>query len=167
MTPVCDHTSVGILVRRDGQLLLIERKRPPIGWAPPAGHVDDQESYEAAARSELFEEVGLRAISLTLIAEGRRDNPCRRQGGTWHNWKIYQADAQGDPKPSEQEVKRLHWCTRDELETLAARTRLFLEKKLSEPDWKSQPGLEPIWLEWLQLLGVVGTEYTKSRKRNG
>ena len=31
----CDHTSVGMIIKRGEETLLIERKKPPFGFAPP------------------------------------------------------------------------------------------------------------------------------------
>ena len=55
---LCDNKSVGMIITRDENLLLIERRKPPFGFAPPAGHVDDKGSFENAAREEVQEEVG-------------------------------------------------------------------------------------------------------------
>ena len=79
MEKVCDHTSVGIMVWRGDKLLLIERAKFPKGFAVPAGHVDGDATYEDSAKRELKEEVGLDAMGLRLIAEGRKENPCRRR----------------------------------------------------------------------------------------
>jgi ADP-ribose pyrophosphatase YjhB (NUDIX family) len=95
MSLECDHTSVGVLVWHGESLLLIERKNFPFGFAPPAGHVDDHGSYEEAARIELEEEVGLHATSISLVIEGRKQNPCRRVGGNWHYWKVFEATVDG------------------------------------------------------------------------
>jgi ADP-ribose pyrophosphatase YjhB (NUDIX family) len=152
---VCDHTSVGILVRQKGKLLLIERKKPPHGFAPPAGHVDERASFEAAAVAELYEEVGLTVIALTLIESGRKNNPCRRPNGTWHFWRIYQAEVTGEVKESHEEVKKILWCSRLELNNLADRTRMYKLGKVLEDDWEARPGLEPVWLEWLEKIGEV------------
>lgn len=62
MTKKCDNKSVGMLVWRDGSLLLIERRKPPFGFAPPAGHIDGDDSFEESAKRELKEEVGLEMI---------------------------------------------------------------------------------------------------------
>src|SRR5947207_2446167 len=97
---ICDHTSVGVLVRRGSDLLLIERKRPPYGFAPPAGHVDHRPTWEDAARAELCDEVGLSAGPLILIFEGRKNNHCRRTGGNWRYWKVYSATASGVLRPN-------------------------------------------------------------------
>ena len=43
-----------------GEIVLIERKNPPQGWALPGGFVDYGESLEAAAAREAFEETSLR-----------------------------------------------------------------------------------------------------------
>lgn len=153
MPTVCDHTSVGILVYRSDKLLLIERKKPPFGMAPPAGHVDRRSSFELAAIEELHEEVGLVATALTLVTEGRRENPCRRVGGSWHYWKIYEAVTTGDPQPSVTEVKNFCWATQHELSFLASRAKDYLNHTISETDWRDKPGLEPVWLEWLTELG--------------
>ncbi len=41
MPKICDNKVVGIIVLRDNKMLLIERKKFPFGFAPPAGHLDD------------------------------------------------------------------------------------------------------------------------------
>jgi ADP-ribose pyrophosphatase YjhB (NUDIX family) len=154
-TPICDHTSVGILIWRDGRLLIIERRKPPPGFAPPAGHVDDHGSYEDAATAEVQEEVGLEVVSLSLLGEGRRDNPCRRVDGTWHYWKIFEAQVTGTPKRSYEETKGLMWADGETLQKLANRTLAWQAKKLSDQQWIASPGLEPVWFHWLSELRVI------------
>jgi ADP-ribose pyrophosphatase YjhB (NUDIX family) len=149
----CDHKSVGVLVKNDVGLLLIERKKWPYGFAPPAGHVDAHPTWEEAAESELFEEVGLCSTQLTLVVEGRRTNPCRRPEGTWHYWKIYRAITTGKIKPSASEVKRAIWCSEHQLNELAQRTIGYVSGAVTEENWILRPGLEPVWFEWLKLTG--------------
>jgi ADP-ribose pyrophosphatase YjhB (NUDIX family) len=136
----CDHKSVGILVWKDGKLLLIERKKFPPGFAIPAGHLDDDVSFEDAARRELKEEVGLEAASLRLIFEGRKENPCRREDGTWHEWKIYEAKADGEVTRSLDETKQAGWFTIEDIKVLAE---------------KNDPGLEPVMRELFKDLGIL------------
>ena len=128
----CDHKSVGILVFNGSRLLLIDRKRQPLGWAPPAGHVDESASFEDAARRELFEEVGLTAIDLRLVADTRRNNTCRR-GGKWHHWKIYVARTTGSVQLSRDETKGFGWFLPEEIDALIASDLL-----------------EPVWHKWLK-----------------
>jgi ADP-ribose pyrophosphatase YjhB (NUDIX family) len=56
-----------VVAIRDGQVLLINRKNPPLGWALPGGFVDYGEAAEEAAARELKEETGLNLDSGKLL----------------------------------------------------------------------------------------------------
>lgn len=155
MPNICDNKSVGMLVHKGDKLLLIERKKYPFGFAPPAGHVDDKGSFENAAKEEIEEEVGLIATTITLVKEGRKDNPCRREGGTWHYWKIYRVDATGDIKRSKDETKQAGWFSTDQIETLATKTESYIAGTISQEEWEKAPGIEPVWYDWFKELGVL------------
>jgi ADP-ribose pyrophosphatase YjhB (NUDIX family) len=146
---------VGVLVWRDEKLLLIERARGAVGFALPAGHVDDDSSYEESAKRELQEEVGLIAQKLTLVAEGRKENSCRRQDGTWHYWKLYQAETVGEVERSIDETKQANWYTKEEIKELAYRTQMYMKGGISNEEWVVQPGLEPVMYEWFKELKIV------------
>jgi len=135
--------------------LLIERKKPPFGFAPPAGHVDDKGSFENAAGEEVEEEVGLTARKIELIVEGRKENPCRREGGTWHYWKIYEVEVSGDIRPSKDETKQAGWFSVDQISSLAQKTEKYLAGEIPEEEWQQSPGLEPVWLEWFKELNIL------------
>ena len=51
--------TVDIIIQIDEQIVLIERKNPPFGWALPGGFIPYGESAEAAAIREAKEETGL------------------------------------------------------------------------------------------------------------
>lgn len=155
MAKVCDHTSVGMLVWKDEKLLLIERAKFPFGFAIPAGHVDGDASYEESAKRELSEEVGLEAEGLKLLAEGRKENPCRREDGSWHHWKIYEVITTGDIKRSEDETKQAGWYTKEQIKALGEKTKKYNDKEISEEDWGKSPGLEPIMYEWFKELKII------------
>jgi ADP-ribose pyrophosphatase YjhB (NUDIX family) len=53
-----------IIELEDGEIVLIKRKNPPIGWAIPGGFVDYGESLEEAAIREAKEETSLDVILL-------------------------------------------------------------------------------------------------------
>ena len=151
----CDNTSVGMFIWKDGKLLLIERKKFPFGFAIPAGHVDDHGSFEDAAKEEVEEEVGFEVTNLKLITEGRKENVCRRPGGTWHYWKLYETEVQGDLKPSQDETKKAGWYTKDEIRELAKRTEKYNSGKISEDEWELSPGLEQNFYEWVKELHII------------
>ena len=155
MSKICDHTSVGMLVWKENKLLLIERAQFPFGFAPPAGHVDGDQTFEDGARRELKEEVGLETQELKLVAEMRRENQCRRDGGNWHYWKIYQVTVYGEINRSEEETKRTDWYSREEIQELAQRTEKYKNKEISEEEWKQNPGIEPVWYDWFQQLKII------------
>lgn len=164
-TKICDNKSVGMIIKRHGKILLIERKKPPFGFAPPAGHIDGKGSFENAAREEVEEEVGLTPKGIKLIAEGKKDNPCRRKGGTWHYWKIYQVDASGgiskldsrqlELKRSKDETKQADWFSTDQIKSLARRTEKYLAGEVPEKEWQQSPGIEPVWCEWFKELNIL------------
>lgn len=155
MPKQCDHKSVGMLVWRDDKLLLIERAKFPFGFAPPAGHVDGDPLFEDAARRELKEEVGLEATGLKLLFEGRKDNPCHREGGNWHYSKLYEVTTIGEVKRSEDETKQVGFYSKEDLKLLAQKTEKFLSGKTKEKEWEDSPGLEPAWYEWLKELKII------------
>lgn len=52
--------TVDCIIRNEaGEVLLIERRFPPLGWALPGGFVDRGETVEAAVRREVMEETAL------------------------------------------------------------------------------------------------------------
>jgi 8-oxo-dGTP diphosphatase len=56
--------TVDIIIRKDDQVVLIERRNEPTGWALPGGFVDYGETLEAAAAREAREETGLELTEL-------------------------------------------------------------------------------------------------------
>jgi|SRR3989344_8148577 len=155
MSKICDHKSVGIFVWRDDKLLLIQRAKFPYGFAVPAGHVDDDSTFEDAAKRELMEEVGLTVTELHLLAEKRKENPCRRVDGTWHYWKLFSAKTKGDVNRSLDETKLARWFDRDEIKKLALRNEQYLHNDMNDDEWKENPGLEPVMYELFKELEIL------------
>lgn len=169
MAKVCDNKSAGVLVKKDGAILIIERKRGSAGFALPAGHLDGDSFREAAFR-ELREETGIDAQTMEHLLSAELPNPCRRQGGSRHQWQIFRAEKwQGELKRAEDETKSAEWASRERLRNLALRTEEFAKKhKLplsdlaaltpalsNDPEWQSSPGLEPVWYLFLKRLHEI------------
>ena len=55
----------GFFFNDDGQLLLVKHSKR--GWEIPGGHVDTDESYDAAMRRELYEETQMYAQQLCIL----------------------------------------------------------------------------------------------------
>ena len=157
-TPIelCNHTSVGMMVfNAQHHLLLIERRKYPYGYACPAGHVDDGETYEQAAQRELREEVGLEVVHLDCVLETTVDNACRRPAGSWHRWKVYQVQTTGELHRNLSETKNAGWFDLPHIEALASKTQHYRAGIISEQSWQEQPGLEPVWYNFLTTLGIL------------
>lgn len=166
---ICDNKSVGVLAKKDGRILIIERKKFPAGFALPAGHLDG-DSFEAAAQRELEEETGIRASKLEHLFSVELPNPCRRAGGTHHQWQVFSAaEWQGELKRAKDETKSAEWATPERLRGLALRTEEFAKKHKmpvselaaltsalsADAEWQSSPGLEPVWYLFLQRLHEI------------
>jgi len=124
----CNHQSVGVIIKKNERMLLIDRKKFPCYWASVAGHIEDNELPNVAAKREVKEEVGLRIRGLVpLLTHKRFNNPCRR-GGSFHYWWVYLADCSGKIRIKKDEVKRYGWFTKEEI-------REMIAKKKIEPVW--------------------------------
>lgn len=152
MSKICDHTSVGILVFNElNELLLIERAKFPFGFAVPAGHVDGDLNFLSAAYRELEEEVGVKNLRLDLFLEERKENPCRREGGTWHYWQLFKGARKIDTREvqrSLEETKKIEWANKAKITELMKRTEKYRAGKITETEWEANPGLEPVMYEW-------------------
>jgi isopentenyldiphosphate isomerase len=169
-TLVCNHTSVGILVFNESpaeqsKLLLIKRRRPPLGFAPVAGHVDQPLTHFNMARWRLHHEVGLEASELVELLHMRLKNKCRMPDGDWHIWRIFKAHALGSVQPNAEEAEFVGWYTKEEIAALGARTQLYKSGQLSDAEWKNNPGLQEVWQDLFRQIGILDDpEQSQKRK---
>ncbi|MGI9302338.1 MAG: NUDIX domain-containing protein, partial [Gammaproteobacteria bacterium] len=100
--PVTPLLTVDIIIRLAGRplhdVVLVERRNPPAGWALPGGFVDVGESVENAAVREAKEETTL-DVSLRLLLGCYSDPGRDRRGHTVS--VVYIADAGGEPKAAD------------------------------------------------------------------
>lgn len=170
MPETCDHTSVGIIVRNpQREIAVIKRRNFPIAYALPAGHCDD-DSYENAAKREAKEEIGIEVLAQEKIWEGTFFNPCRRQDGDYHNWRIFEVhEWRGTPR-AESDAQELIWLPESGIVSLASRTARIAEEYVllgaterapltrllaSNPEWQQNPGLELVWCLILTSMRII------------
>lgn len=83
-----------IILERDGKVLLVERRWPPLGWALPGGFVDAGETVGQAAVREAKEETGLdvRLRALLHVYSNPRRDPRRPTLSV-----VFVVEAEGEP----------------------------------------------------------------------
>ena|SRR3989338_604936 len=128
------HFSAGVIVEHQGRYLMLDRKNPPFGFACPAGHIDEGESPEDAAKREVLEETAIKLSTVKLILEEEVPwNYCRST--TVHYWYLYKASSQSEEIIlNKEEEKSIGWYAVDEI------------KKLN---------LEPVWEYWLEKVKII------------
>ncbi|MCK5332316.1 NUDIX hydrolase [Candidatus Parcubacteria bacterium] len=128
------HFSVGALIENGGKYLLIDRVKPPFGFAGVAGHIDEGESAEEALVREVKEESGLDVENFELLFEEEASfNTCRR-GIDVHYWYLFRCVVEGKIKQNIEETKSIGWYTLEEM------------KKLE---------LEPVWKYYFEKMGLI------------
>ena len=131
----CSRESVGAVIEKDGEFLLIDRVNVPHGWAGVAGHIEEGQTAEEALRAEVSEEVGLKVTLAKLgIDEMVPWNNCRRSNEKGHYWHVFKVEAEGQLKIEEEEVKGFGWFTAKEIRHL---------------------DLESVWRVWFERLGYI------------
>lgn len=89
------RVTVDIIIELDGDIVLIERKNPPPGWAIPGGFVDSGETLEEAAVREAKEETSL---EVTLIEQFFTYSDPRRDPRHHTISTVFIASATGEPR---------------------------------------------------------------------
>jgi len=128
------HFSVGALIKKDGKILMINRKAPPYGWACVAGHIDVEETPEQAILREVKEESNLDVIKQRLIFEELVDWNFCSKGANVHYWYVFECDFKGNVKHNENESLETGWKSVNELKELQ---------------------LEPVWAYWFKKLRII------------
>jgi ADP-ribose pyrophosphatase YjhB (NUDIX family) len=113
---------------------------------------DQHGSPEQAAVSEVAEELGLTvpisALRPTSIQAQFIGNPCRRIGGDYHVWWVFEVTGiEAELNPSPDETLGAGWYDQDELERLAQRTKNYQAGMVPQKKWEAEPGLEVVWLD--------------------
>ena len=110
----------GCVIQKDGKYLLVQEKLPKAYglWNLPAGHVDEGETFETAAKREVLEETGL-IVELEqklITAHQAVDRPVMHA----YQARIVGGSLKFDPN----ELLGVQWFTFEEIEQLKAESRL-------------------------------------------
>ena len=119
---------------------------------------DPKQSFHELEK-ESMEEVGIEIIENKLVWKGTINNLCKREGGDYHMWEVFEAISwTGEPKAGD-DAKEFFWALSERLVQLANRTEYFMKKydisydrvadltrAISvDPQWRGDMGLEPVW----------------------
>jgi ADP-ribose pyrophosphatase YjhB (NUDIX family) len=128
------HYSVGAIIERLGNFLLVDRLKPPFGFAAIAGHINEGETIEQALMREVKEESDLKVESCRLIFEDEISwNKCRK-GVETHYWYVFKCETSGEIKRNPFETKSIGWYSKDEIKRV---------------------NLEPIWIFWFKKFKII------------
>ncbi|MEV4472791.1 NUDIX domain-containing protein [Nonomuraea sp. NPDC049504] len=159
MVPPCDHECVGVVIPDAGDTYwLLDRGKPPPGWAGVGDHLDDHGGPEAAARAKTLEELSITVVSLIPAFEDWLPNWCRRRHQPrklGHHWHLFIAEWRGQPTPEPEEARGLRRFHRRQLQVLAERTAAYAIGDVTPPQFAADPGLELPWAYWAHRLGLV------------
>jgi 8-oxo-dGTP pyrophosphatase MutT (NUDIX family) len=103
-----------IAMTKDQQVLLVQQYRPAIDSESlelPGGHLKDDETPEEAARRELLEETGYRAVKFQFL--GLLYPNTTRMGHKL--WCYFAEDATRIQAPRSDEISKLLFCSQTEL----------------------------------------------------
>lgn len=127
-SPLHPRLGVGVLIVRDGQVLLMRRRCDPEAgrWGLPGGKVDWMETAEHAARREVDEELGIALHEIRLLCVTDQIDPVHAR-----HWfaPVYLSEGfSGEPRIVEPDKHAaLGWCLPDEAPgplTMSARAAL-------------------------------------------
>ena len=120
--------TVDIIIEQGGEIILIERKNPPHGWALPGGFVDYGESLESAAQREALEETGL---TVDLLGQFHTYSDPSRDPRQHNISTGFIAQAKGKPQAGSDALKARFFTKNTLPEKIAFDHALILEDYLN------------------------------------
>jgi len=136
--PAAPIVAVGVIVRRGGQVLLVQRGKPPSEgrWSLPGGMVNLGESLREAAAREISEECGLE-ITVGEVVEVFEPIIHDEAGRVRYHYVVvdFLAEYVGGELTVASDITDARWVTVGELESLDVTPAAaeLVRKVLSEP----------------------------------
>lgn len=107
--------AAGVVLEKDGKILLLKRKvEPEMGkWCLPGGHIDFGETPEETVKREVKEETGLDADDFKLICYQTEMGEYK---GTEQHYVafFFSGKASGEEQPCPDEVEEIKWFALEE-----------------------------------------------------
>jgi isopentenyl-diphosphate delta-isomerase type 1 len=126
------HRGIGVIVTNDNDEILLQQRSmskdtyPGFWTIATSGHVGKGESYEQAARREMFEEIGIQTdiqfLTKFLFSDGRE---------TEYD-TLFTADYNGPFQISKEEVDQVQFVTKEKLKTMIGLFSPFARHCLEE-----------------------------------
>jgi ADP-ribose pyrophosphatase YjhB (NUDIX family) len=133
--------TVDIIIELKAGLVLIERAKPPYGWALPGGFVEYGESLEEAAVREAEEETGLK---VTLLGQLHTYSDPGRDPRQHTITTVYVAHAAGEPRAATDAAGLAIFAPRDLPADLAFdHNRILADYCKVRKDWLAKIPLTP------------------------
>jgi 8-oxo-dGTP diphosphatase len=117
-----DHAVVGVMVERDGKILIVQESKPGREglFSIPGGHVEDHETLLEAAIREVKEESGYEVELTGLIGVFQTVRPHINVSGP-----VFGARITGGSAVASKEHPEVRWVTIEELRDLQKAQRMF------------------------------------------
>ncbi|MFI6513633.1 Pycsar system effector family protein [Streptosporangium sp. NPDC050855] len=152
----CDNRRVGVVLDAGaGRWLMLPSANGITGLT---GHVDFHLTPEEAARALVADALDLTLPGLELVTSTWRGDHCERLAGndspTGHNWYLYRAQVDIETLGIRQ-LQALRCYTAEQLKERASRTALYASLHLSDAEFAADPGIAPVWVEWLITADVI------------
>lgn len=109
------HIVAAALIIRDNKILLTQRRTYPFGLEVPVGHLEHDETIEETLRREIYEEVGLRVTSATLMMQAEQPESHCRYGAAIEEWAVFLVDVEGYDFVANNEIESAVWLSLDNL----------------------------------------------------
>ena len=119
ITPKLRRSCYGLILRKDGKILVVKDRWKPNIWSLPGGGVEDKESIEEGLRREIQEETGVSIQSTSKILHQQQQNFYARDIDTFFDSRIsihlIEDFIEKGEKTDNQEIKEARWVKASEL----------------------------------------------------